>query len=73
MAHSLTSLGDANHIIAHVNGRDAVALNWSGILIPSQLNVLEHCGMETSILERGDWLNAGRALLDDVDLRNSEL
>lgn len=67
----VTCLGDSDHVIAHLDGRQAVTLNGSRGLITSKLNVVQHSRMETSGLKAGNGVDASRALLVDLEFSNA--
>lgn len=47
----LTSLRDGNDVVSGENRRDAVRLDGRRVLILTQLNILAHDGVETSVIE----------------------
>lgn len=65
--YQLTGLRDANHVVAHVDGREAVALDGSRNLITSQLNVLQHGRVKAGILEGRNGVDARRAFLEQLN------
>lgn len=65
-----TGLGNANDIVARLDGGNAILLDRGRDRISSKLNVSERDGMETAILELGNGGDANRALLEELDLSN---
>ena len=59
----LTGLRDSDHIVAEMDGWNAVLLNRSRGLVASQLDVLEHCWVKTGIFEFVNRVDALGALL----------
>lgn len=68
----LTSLGNGDEVMAHVNSRERELLDGSGGTKSSQLDVLQHDGVKTSSLKRLDRDNALLTLLLDLNLLNAK-
>jgi len=71
MDSQLTSLGNGNHIVAHSDGRQAIALDRGRDLVSTHLDVLEHHWMQASILELLDRLDTNWAFLEQLQVRNA--
>ncbi len=63
----LTSLSNANHIPALHNGGDGELLNGGRVVVACQLDILQHDGVQTGILEGVDGIDLDRAFLFDLD------
>lgn len=55
-----TGLCNGDHVVASQNGGNAVRLNGSRSIVLAKLDVLEHDGVQTSILKL--WSSAWRAV-----------
>src|SRR5450432_3743005 len=62
-----TGLSTCDDIMALENCRKAIGLDGSRHSIASKLDILQHDGMQASILKGAHRLDLGGALLDDVD------
>jgi len=64
-------LGDADHIVAFTDRREAVHLNRSGNLVAGELYVAAHGWMKTSLVEVHNGLHLNGPLLEELDLRDA--
>jgi len=63
----LTSLRDGNHVIALLDGGNAVLLDRSGHLVTAELNIAKHGGVQTGIGKLGNRVDADRTLLVNLN------
>ena len=64
----LTGLGNGNDIMAHLDSRNAVALDGCGSGVTTQFDILQHDRVQTSSLKGLDGNNTGHTLLLNLNL-----
>lgn len=69
----LTSLCDANYIVALENGGNGEFLNGRGNLVPSKLDIVKHHGVETRVVKGAARDDLDRAFLFSLDIGDSDL
>lgn len=68
-----TSLSTCDNIMAQLNRRECVALNGSWLIVSGHLDILQHRGVQTSLLELADRSDADIALLDNINLVDARM
>lgn len=66
-----TCLSDPDNVMTSEDRRDGELLDRSGNIVSAKLDVLQHSGMNTAILEGTDRIDLGRSLLLDLDAFDS--
>lgn len=66
-----TCLSDPDNVMTSEDRRDGELLDRSGNIVSAKLDVLQHSGMNATLLEGLDRIDLGRSLLLDLDTFDS--